>query len=322
MNEPAVSWGGKPYYSLDSYLKETYGEKIYKIALDANMTCPNRDGSLDTRGCIFCGHGGSGDFAAKQAGSIKEQLALGKSYFKGKKIGTRFIAYFQSFTNTYAPVPYLKGIFTDALSEDDVAGISIATRPDCLSDEILTLLASLQQLFPQKFIWIELGLQTIHERTARYIRRGYPLSCYENALKKLQEIGILVITHVILGLPFETKEDMLHTIRYLNAQPTWGIKLQLLHVLKDTDLAVDYANGLFPVLSLNEYIDILISCLTELSSDTVIHRITGDGPKNSCIAPTWSLNKRNVLNTLHKEMKSQNKWQGENYHATRLIDSL
>lgn len=310
------------YYSLNDFLKNKYGEKVYKIALDANMTCPNRDGTLGTRGCIFCSAGGSGDFAAKRYTNVATQLALGKSYFKEKKIGTKFIAYFQAYTNTYAPVPYLRQVFTEALCVEDVVGISIATRPDCISDEVLALLQELQKSYPEKSIWVELGLQSIHEKTALYIRRGYPLSCFDETVARLTNAQIPIIVHVILGLPFETKEEMLQTIAYLNEKPIWGIKLQLLHVLKDTDLYSDYQKNLFSTLSFEEYIDILISCLEELSPDIVIHRLTGDGPKDLLVAPTWSLNKRNVLNTLHKKMKEKNTRQGKNYHASRFINSL
>lgn len=312
----------KPYYALDQYLKETFGEKIYKIALDAGMTCPNRDGKLGTRGCIFCSEGGSGDFAAKQAASISEQLSQGLTYFKEKKVGNRFIAYFQSYTNTYAPVSRLQEVFESALREDHIAGISIATRPDCLSEEIILLLQRLQTAYSDKFIWVELGLQTIHEKTAGYIRRGYPLSVFEKAVSDLHHIGIPVIVHVILGLPGENKSMMLQTCQYLNHLSVFGIKLQLLHVLQYTDLADDYQKGLFEVLSLEDYLDIVISCLEVLSPDIVIHRVTGDGPKDILIAPLWSCNKRNVLNSLHKEMKNRNTWQGRLYHDTGPIDTL
>lgn len=302
-------WGDKPYHSLDFYLKNTYGEKIYKIALDAGMTCPNRDGKLDTRGCIFCSAGGSGDFASHGL-SIHEQLENGKALFRDKKIGNRFIAYFQSFTNTYAPPRHLEKLFYEALSEPDVVGISIATRPDCLEKPVIDLLCRLKQQFPSKFIWIELGLQTIHEQTALYIRRGYPLSIFEDALAHLQKADIPVIVHIILGLPGENKEMMLATCRYLSRKKIFGIKLQLLHVLKNTDLAVDFSKKTFEILGFEEYIDIIISCLELLPSDMIIHRVTGDGPKDLLLAPTWSLNKRNVLNTLHRELRTRKTFQG------------
>ncbi len=308
-------WGDKPYHSLDYYLKNTYGEKIYKIAIDAGMTCPNRDGKIDTRGCIFCSSGGSGDFASVGS-SIHEQLENGKALFHDKKTGSRFIAYFQSFTNTYASPERLEKLFVEALLESDVAGISIATRPDCLEQPIIDLLVKLRLQFPNKFLWIELGLQTMHEETAVYIRRGYPLTVFEDALARLQAAAIPVIVHIILGLPAETKEHMLATCRYLSTKNIFGIKLQLLHVLRHTDLADDFFKNSFEILSFEEYIDIVISCLEVLPPDMVIHRVTGDGPKDLLIAPTWSLNKRHVLNTLHKECKMRNTYQG------RLFDPI
>lgn len=304
-------WHGKPYHSLDAYCKNTFQHKCYKIALNAHMSCPNRDGHLDTRGCIFCSAGGSGDFAVSNHNkTIQEQLSEGISYFHAKKVGQHFIAYFQAYTNTYAPVAYLEQIFTEALSCPDVCGISIATRPDCLPKEVLALLTDLKAQFPQKFIWVELGLQTIHEQTAVFIRRGYELCCFEKAYEKLSSIGIPVIVHVILGLPHETPEMILETIQYLNKQNPFGIKLQLLHILEDTDLANYYRRGNFKELSKEEYLDLVIKCLEHLSPEIVIHRVTGDGPKDLLIAPKWSLNKRDVLNSLHKLMKERNTIQG------------
>lgn len=308
-------WLDKPYYSLDAYFKNTFHHKCYKVALDAGMTCPNRDGSLDTRGCIFCSAGGSGDFAAS-VGSIDAQLAEGLGKFGDKKIGNSFMAYFQAYTNTYAPVDTLRTIYTQALSHPDVCGISIATRPDCLGDDVISLLQELHLAFPDKHIWIELGLQTMHEATAAYIRRGYPLSVFDAAAKKLHSIDIPFIVHVILGLPGETKTQMYETIEYLNNIRPFGIKLQLLHILKGTDLATDYANGLFHALEKEEYLNILMGCIERLSPEIVIHRVTGDGPKELLIAPTWSLNKRDVLNSLHREMKNRKTYQGRLYHAT------
>jgi len=307
------NWHGKPYYSLDAYCKNTFQHKCYKIALNAHMTCPNRDGTLDTRGCIFCSAGGSGDFAVAGSTSIEQQIAEGLSLFGEKKTGEHFIAYFQAFTNTYAPTDYLEQVYREALDCAKVCGISIATRPDCLPDEVLHLLNRLQQEYPHKFIWIELGLQTIHEDTAVFIRRGYPLSCFENAVRKLHSMEIPVIVHVILGLPGETPKHMLETIDYLNQLQPSGIKLQLLHVLEHTDLASHYRNGDFQTLTKEEYLDILIQCLTHLSPDIVIHRVTGDGPKELLIAPKWSCNKRDVLNSLHKQMREKNAYQGKDY---------
>lgn len=310
-------WHGKPYYSLDAYCKNTYGEKLYKIAINAGLSCPNRDGSLGVGGCVFCSRGGSGDFAIKQSEfpSIVDQLAAGKELFHHKRTGERFIAYFQAYTNTYGPLPYLEEIFTQALSDSAVAGISIATRPDCMGENIVTMLVNLTKKFPDKFVWIELGLQTIHESTAKFIRRGYPLKVYDDCVIRLSRAGIPVITHIIIGLPGETEKMLQQTIDHINKHPVFGIKLQLLHVLKDTDLADYYEEGHFEALSYEEYEHLLFSCIRQLSPKIVIHRITGDGPKDQLIAPLWSLNKRNVLNSLHHSMKNCRLYQGEDYNA-------
>lgn len=293
----------KTYYSLNSYLKETFGCKVYKLSLDGGFTCPNRDGTLDTRGCIFCSAGGSGDFAENRSLSITEQIESGKARVC-KKIGEngKYIAYFQAFTNTYAPVRILKEKYEEALSHPDIVALSIATRPDCLNDEIISLLLSLNKVKP---VWIELGLQTIHSKTAEYIRRGYSLEVYDNAVKKLTAAGITVITHMIIGLPGETIEDMIETARYIGNSGSSGIKLQLLHVLKGTDLASDYLAGKFEVLSLNEYIDIVCRCLEVLPDNMVIHRITGDGDKKTLIAPLWSGDKKKVLNEFAKRIRAK-----------------
>lgn len=301
----------KPYYSLNDYLFKDYGEKLYKLSLDGGMTCPNRDGHIDTRGCIFCSsEHGSGDFASSRTMSITEQIEEAKARVANKFSGSHYIAYFQAFTNTYAKVTYLEKIFTEAITHPDIKILSIATRPDCLPDEVIALLKRLCQIKP---VWVELGLQTIHQRTANYIRRGYALDCYETAVQKLHSINIPVITHVILGLPGETKAEMLETIDYLNKIRTDGVKLQLLHVLKDTDLAKDYLNGQFKTLSLEEYIDTVIEALEHLSPDIVIHRLTGDGPKKLLIAPLWSSNKKLVLNTLHSTIKERGAYQGREF---------
>ena len=314
---PEPSWQGKPYYSLDAWCRENLHHKCYKVALNAHMTCPNRDGTLGTRGCIFCSAGGSGDFARDTDGADMEvQLTEGIHRLEAKLPATGsacIIAYFQAYTNTYAPLLYLREIFTRALETPLVCGISIATRPDCLPDEVLSLLSDLKQKFPEKFIWIELGLQTIHEKTADFIRRGYRLSCFETACSRLRELDIPVIVHVILGLPGESNMDMLETIRYLNDIHPFGVKLQLLHILKDTDLAEHFVNGEFDALTKEEYLDILITCLENLSPDIVIHRVTGDGPKKLLIAPLWSADKRNVLNSLHRLMRERGAFQGKNF---------
>lgn len=340
---PHDDWHGKPYYSLDAWCKNTYQHKCYKVALNAHMTCPNRDGSLGSRGCIFCSAGGSGEFAVNLLGAndagqdISRQLEEGINLIAGKlgrqtdsafeavrrqntkaasdspaaqETSPCIIAYFQAYTNTYAPLPYLKQVFTLALESPLVCGISIATRPDCLPEEVLALLTELKRKYTGKFIWVELGLQTIHEKTAVFIRRGYTLPCFEDAMHRLQRADLPVIVHVILGLPGESENEMLETIRYLNPLHPFGIKLQLLHVLQGTDLAAQYDNGEFDTLTKEAYLELLISCLEKLSPDIVVHRVTGDGPKKILIAPEWSGNKRDVLNTLHSLMRERGSFQG------------
>ena len=302
-----MKWGEKPYHSLDYMLRERFGEKVYKVTLNGGMSCPNRDGKLGTRGCIFCSAGGSGDFAADSSLSITEQIDRQISILSAKRPIHKYIAYFQAFTNTYAPVEYLEKIFTEALSHPGIAALSIGTRPDCLGKDVVTLLSRLNR---QKPVWVELGLQTIHEKTAAYIRRGYPLSCFEDAVKRLRSEDIEVIVHTILGLPGESTQDILNTMEYLNHQDIQGIKLQLLHVLRGTDLASDYEKGLFCTYERDEYISLVISCLEHLRPDMVIHRITGDGPKDLLIAPLWASRKREVLNLLHHQMKENHNDQG------------
>lgn len=305
-------WHGRPYYSIDAYLKNTYGGKLYKIAVDAGFTCPNRDGTLGHNGCIFCSAGGSGEHAVRvsEYRTVKEQLDAGMAMFSHKRIGQRFIVYFQAYTNTYGPLDRLTTLYTQALQASAVAGISIATRPDCITEDIVTILVNLKKTFPDKFVWIELGLQTIHRATAEFIRRGYPLSTYDSCVSLLRRVHIPVITHLILGLPGETEAHVLATIDHLNQTGAWGVKLQLLHILKDTDLATLYRQGLCQPLSQEAYTDLVISCLEHLDPNIVIHRLTGDGPKSLLLAPLWSLNKRGVLNTIHHTMKQRAAYQG------------
>ncbi|MEG1294724.1 MAG: TIGR01212 family radical SAM protein [Clostridium sp.] len=306
----------KPYYALDYYLKQTFGEKIYKLALDGGMNCPNRDGTLGFGGCIFCSHGGSGDFAEPMRTSVTDQIERAKERVSHKIKQGRYIAYFQSYTNTYAPVSYLEPLFSEAISHPDIVALSIGTRPDCLPPDVIELLSKLNK---QKPVWIELGLQTIHETTAKNICRGYELPCFEDALIRLKKAGIDVIVHVILGLPGESREDMLDTIRYLSRlnPPIDGIKLQLLHILKDTKLAALYEAAGFPILSMNEYIDLVLDCIRLLPPDVVIHRLSGDGPKNLLIEPLWSSNKRLVLNSITKAFKDTGAYQGEYFNGLK-----
>ena len=297
---------GRPYYSLNAWLKDQFGQKIYKLALDGGMTCPNRDGTLGTGGCIFCSHGGSGDFAEPAHTSVTEQIEAAKARVANKIKDGKYVAYFQSYTNTYAPVEYLEKIFTDAISEPDIVALSIATRPDCLGNNVLGLLEKLNKIKP---VWVELGLQTIHEKSADYIRRMYPLSVYDSATENLHKIGINVITHIILGLPNESKEMMLESVKYAGSK-TDGIKLQLLHVLKNTDLCDDYESGKFDVLSMEDYIDILCDCVEVLPENVVIHRLTGDGDKKLLVAPMWSADKKRVLNSINREFAKRDITQG------------
>lgn len=303
-------WGEKRYYSLDYYLRKTYGEKLYKLSLNGGMTCPNRDGTLGNNGCIFCSEGGSGDFAGDSTLFIPEQLAEAKSLVSRKYSGHAYIAYFQAYTNTYATVSYLEMIFMQALADPEVKVLSIATRPDCLGPDILELLARLVRIKP---IWIELGLQTIHPDTAGFINRGYDLPVFESALLNLRAIGIPVIVHTILALPGEDQRRMLETMSYLNRQDIQGIKFQLLHILRGTKLAAYYDEQPFWIPTLEEYTALLGDCIALLQPDIVIHRLTGDGPKHLLIAPLWTGNKRHVLNSITKHLKALDIWQGKRY---------
>ena len=301
-------WGEKRYYSLDYYLKNTYHEKLYKISLDGGMTCPNRDGTLGRHGCIFCSAGGSGDFAADRTLSVSEQITVGKAQVASKYSGHSYIAYFQAYTNTYAPIDYLRRIYMEAALHPDIRILSIATRPDCLGDDVLELLTEVNQIKP---VWIELGLQTVHPSTAAFIRRGYDLPVFEKAVADLHARKIPVIVHTILGLPGEDTDMMSETIRYLNTQNIQGIKFQLLHVLEHTDLAVYYREHPFPIFSLEEYLVLLGRCIASLDPEIVIHRLTGDGPASLLIEPAWTRHKRYVLNRLGAYLKQEDIWQGK-----------
>ena len=297
----------KHFYSLSDYYRKKYGCKVYKLSISGGMTCPNRDGTLDTRGCIFCSAGGSGDFAAPASMSVADQLEAAKRKVASKNKGGKYIAYFQPYSNTYAPPEKLRRLYREAIAPDEIVGLSIATRPDCLGTDILAVLDEINRIKP---VTVELGLQTIHEDTAAYIRRGYPLSVYDKAVSDLHAIGVEVVTHVILGLPGENTERMLDTVRYVGSM-TDGIKLQLLHVIEGTDLADDYRAGRFETLSLEEYTDILCRAIELLPPHVVIHRITGDGAKKDLVAPLWSADKKRVLNYINKVMDDRNIIQGK-----------
>lgn len=285
------------YYSLNKYLRDTFGDKVYKLSLNAGFTCPNRDGKLGTKGCIFCSAGGSGDFAESSSLSITQQIERGKERVAKKIKSSKYIAYFQAYTNTYAPVEILKSKYMEAVNHRDIVALSVATRPDCLGDDVLKLLDEINKIKP---VFVELGLQTIHERTARYIRRGYTLDVYDKAVSDLKKIGVNTVVHLILGLPGETKQDMLDSVKYVCESGIDGIKLQLLHVLKNTDLEKDYAQGKFKTLEMDEYLDILKSCVDIIPDNIVIHRLTGDGAKKDLISPLWSADKKKVLNAINK----------------------
>ena len=298
------------YRSLNGALRERFGEKLYKLSLNGGCTCPNRDGTLGTRGCIFCSAGGSGDFAASARLSVTEQIADAKKRLAGKRPVERYIAYFQAYTNTYAPIGHLRKIFTEAAAHPDVAVLSIATRPDCLGPEVLELLYELNQRKP---VWVELGLQTMHDETARYIRRGYRLPVFDAAVDRLHTLDVEVVAHMILGLPGETPEMIVQTARHLGQVGVDGVKLHLLHVLHGTDLALAYEKGLVPVLQMDEYITLLERCLAVLPPSVVIHRLTGDGAKRDLIAPLWSADKKRVLNEIRRRFDLDGVVQGSSW---------
>lgn len=308
------------YYSLNEYCKQTFGDKVYRLSLNGGMTCPNRDGSLGTGGCTFCSEGGSGDFAARYDISISAQITEAKTRIRQKTDCNKFIAYFQAYTNTYAPLSHLRRIYTEALEEPDIVALSIGTRCDCLSSEILDLLEELAAcVWPssagkiQKPIWIELGLQSIHNETHARLNTHTTVELFDTAVTNLHARGIPVIAHVILGLPNESREMILETVTHVASLPISGIKLQLLHILKGTKLASEYETEPFPLFELEDYCEFVIDCLEILPPDMVIHRLTGDGPRKLLLAPLWSTDKKRVLNTINKRLLERNTWQGRLY---------
>lgn len=294
------------YYSLNEYLKNKYGKKVYKLSISGGLTCPNRDGKIDTRGCIFCSKGGSGEFSSSPFLSITKQLEIAKAKVKSKTKDNAYIAYFQPYTNTYGNIDYLEKIYYEAVDSDEIVGLAIATRPDCLENNVLHLLDKINKINP---VWVEIGLQTIHKSTSDYIRRGYELAVYDEAVRNLHSIGIEVVTHLIIGLPYETDAMIYQSVKYVG-KVTDGIKLQLLYVNKDTDLAEEYYNKRFDVLSLEHYTDIICNSIELLPKNVVVHRITGDGDKKSLIAPLWSANKKKTLNYINNELDRRNIIQG------------
>ncbi|MDF1618542.1 TIGR01212 family radical SAM protein [Petrocella sp. FN5] len=298
----------KPYYSLNCYYNQLFGQKTYKIALDIGLTCPNRDGTLDYRGCIFCSSSGSGDFATPSASTHEKQLDTAKGLLQKKYEGQHYIAYFQAFTNTYGPIDYLRTTYRSIIQRPDILGLSIATRPDCLSKDILDLLKELVQVKP---VWVELGLQSIHEKTSSFIRRCYPLEVFDHAVQSLHAINIKVVVHLIAGLPTETDTEFLESVAYVNRSQVHGIKFQLLQVLRNTDLGSLYTEKPFRLLTLDGYANLIVTAIANINPNMVVHRITGDAPKEDLIAPLWSLNKRGVLNKIHQCFKDRELWQGK-----------
>lgn len=309
-NQKPSHYGEKPFLSLNEYCKQTFGGKVYRLSLNGGMSCPNRDGSLGFGGCTFCSEGGSGDFAANYQISISSQITEAKTRIQSKTNCNKFIAYFQAYTNTYASIEHLRRIYTEAINQPDIVALSIGTRCDCLSDEVLDLLEELSQTKP---IWIELGLQTIHNSTHKTLNTHTTVEQFDSAVIRLHSRGIPVIAHVILGLPGETKSMMLETISHVASMPVSGIKLQLLHILKGTALAASYEANPFPLFELEEYCDFIVDCIELLPSTMAVHRITGDGPRKLLIGPLWSTDKKRVLNTIEKRFKERDTWQGKKY---------
>lgn len=299
---------GKRYNTLNNELLNIFGEKVMKLSLDGGFTCPNRDGKVGTRGCIFCGEEGSGEFAGTREASIKKQIEEQKELLSKKWKAKKYIAYFQNFTNTYAPIDYLSKIYNEALEVEGVVGLAIATRPDCLDKDVLDLL---EELNKRTFLWIELGLQTIHKKSASFIRRGYPLETYDKAIDELKKRNIRVVTHLIIGLPYETREDILKSVKYVAEKNIWGIKLHSLYIQKGTDLYDYYLNNPFPIMSMDEYVSIIVDALELLPIEMVVHRLTGDGKKDLLIEPKWSKDKSKVLTSIDKELKNRQTIQGK-----------
>lgn len=298
------------FYSLNNYLKETFGHKIYKVSLDGGFTCPNRDGSISTRGCLFCSDKGSGEFTGERGKSITEQIDEQLEFISNKNEDNNVIAYFQNFTNTYGPIEYLRKIYYEALSHKKVMGIAIATRPDCLNDEILDLLSEINEKF---FLWIELGLQTAKDNIAEVINRGYETKCYIDMAKKLNERNIKFVTHMIVGLPHETKDDLIETVNLINDVNSWGIKIHLLYILKKSQLERYYNKNNFKVYERDEYTDIVVDLISRLKPSIVVHRLTGDAKKEDLFLPLWSADKRGVLNEIQKKLKARNIYQGKEW---------
>lgn len=304
-------WNNKNYHTLDYELKKAFGEKTIKLSINGGFTCPNRDGTLSKKGCIFCSEKGSGDFAGDVDKSINSQIEDQIKLLSKKWKSSTFIAYFQSYTNTYDTLENLRKKYDEALGVENVKGIAIATRPDCINEEIAKLLSQINE---RTYLWIELGLQTIHEDTAKKIRRGYNIEAFNEAVKLLNKYNIRIVVHLIIGLPGESKDDILDSVKYISTKKIWGVKLHLLHVLRSTDLEKLYQQTNFKILSEEEYVSLVCDCLELFPENIVIHRVTGDGKRSELIAPLWSLNKLKVLNHIDKELKRRNTYQGKKFN--------
>lgn len=305
-----MKWNDKRYNSLNFELKKVFGEKVAKLSLNGGFTCPNRDGTIGSRGCLFCSDEGSGEFAGPKELSITEQIDQQKEMLSRKWKTKKFIAYFQNYTNTYSDIDDLRNKYEEAYKSEGVVGLAIATRPDCLSDDVIDLLDKINK---ETFLWVELGLQTIHEKTAKLIRRGYNLDTFNNAVEKLRSKNIRIVVHLIIGLPNETKEEIIETAKYISKLKPYGAKLHLLHILSDSDLYSYYKRNPFKILTEEEYTEIICDILEVLDSSIVIHRLTGDGHKDKLITPKWSLNKLKVLSGIDKELKRRDSYQGKKY---------
>ena len=303
-------WNGKRYHSLNYFLRDRFKEKVFKISLDGGFSCPNRDGTISKGGCLFCSESGSGDYAGDRELSITKQFCDIKEMMNKKWKEGKYIAYFQAFTNTYAPVEELKRKYNEALKQEGVVAIAIATRPDCLQDEVLELLEEINKKF---YVWVELGLQTVSDETARKINRGYKLEVYEDAIRRLKERNIDFVTHCIFGLPGETKEDMLRSVYYIAHSGSKGIKFHLLHLMKHTPMVKLYERGEREFLSQDDYIDLICKSIAMLPEDMVVHRLTGDAPRDLLIGPMWSLKKWEVLNAIDKALVDNEIYQGKDF---------
>ena len=313
--ETEGEWGGKRYHSLNYFLRQKFGQKVFKIPLDGGFTCPNRDGTLSTGGCLFCNTAGAGDFAGNRASSISQQFSEVTEIMHKKWHDGKYIAYFQAFTNTYAPVSVLRELYYKALQQHGVVGLAIATRPDCLNTQVLDLL---EELRAQTYMWVELGLQTIHKQTADYMNLQYNCNDFQLALNNLRNRDIPVVAHIILGLPGESHVEMYQTGEWLANRPIQGLKIHLLHLMKNTQLAFEYKNKPFHLLTKREYVDMVIDYLEILSPDVVIHRLTGDSPRDLLIGPEWSLNKWETLNYIDQRLHERDTWQGKYYKANEI----